>query len=143
MHTNTMFVMLPASQDYYKQSFPIWEPWISLYTTQGVSHMVGLKKYDFEKDQRTMEINLIGALAWLNPIAAMFQEMGAGQIVGISSVAGERGRVGNPSYNASKAALSSYLESLRNRLSRHGVNVLTVKPGFVDTDLLAGAKKTF
>jgi len=58
-------------------------------------------------------------------------------------VAGDRGRVGNPSYNASKAALSSYLESLRNRLTRHGVNVLTVKPGFVETDLLAGAKKTF
>ncbi|MFC2063823.1 SDR family NAD(P)-dependent oxidoreductase [Chloroflexota bacterium] len=109
----------------------------------GVSRMVGLKKFDFEKDRQTLEINLVGALAWLNPIAAMFQELGAGQIVGISSVAGERGRVGNPSYNASKAALSSYLESMRNRLSRHGVNVLTVKPGFVDTDLLAGSKKTF
>ena len=109
----------------------------------GISCMVGLKKYDFEKDQRTMEVNLIGALAWLNPIAAMFQQMKAGHIVGISSVAGDRGRVGNPSYNASKAALSSYLESLRNRLSRFGVHVLTVKPGFVDTDLLAGAKKTF
>ena len=67
----------------------------------------------------------------------------AGAIVGISSVAGERGRVGNPAYNASKAALTCYLESLRNRLDRYGVRVLTVKPGFVDTDLLAGSKRVF
>jgi short-subunit dehydrogenase len=109
----------------------------------GISLMVGLKKYDFEKDRRTMEVNLMGALAWLNPVAAFFQSQKGGQIVGISSVAGERGRVGNPSYNASKAALSSYLEALRNRLTRHGVHVLTVKPGFVETEMLAGAKGTF
>ena len=109
----------------------------------GVSHAVGLKKYDFDKDLGTVEVNLLGALAWLNPVAAMFQSLKSGQIVGISSVAGERGRVGNPSYNASKAALTNYLEALRNRLSRYGVNVLTVKPGFVETDLLTGAKGTF
>ena len=58
-------------------------------------------------------------------------------------MAGERGRVGNPSYNASKAALTCYLEALRNRLTRFGVHVLTVKPGFVATDMLKDAKKTF
>jgi len=109
----------------------------------GVALAPGLKKFDFEKDRRTMEINLMGALAWLNPISAMFQGLKAGQIVGVSSVAGERGRVGNPSYNASKAALTCYLEGLRNRLTRYGVHVLTVKPGFVDTDMIKGAKKTF
>ena len=106
----------------------------------GVSHMVGLKKYDFEKDRMTTEVNYIGALAWLNPVAEIFQSLGAGQIVGVSSVAGERGRVGNPSYNASKAALTTYLEALRNRLTRYGVNVLTVKPGPVETEMTAGMK---
>lgn len=110
-----------------------------IYNT-GVSHMVGLKKYDFEKDRKTAEVNYIGALAWLNPVAEMFQSMKAGQIVGVSSVAGERGRVGNPSYNASKAALSCYLEALRNRLTRYSVNVLTVKPGPVETDMIKDAK---
>lgn len=109
----------------------------------GISLPTGFKKYDFEKDRRTIEVNLLGALAWLNPVAAMFQNLGYGHIVGISSVAGERGRVGNPSYNASKAALTCYLEALRNRLTRFGVHVLTVKPGFVDTDMLKDAKKTF
>ena len=113
-----------------------------IYNT-GISLPVGLKKYDFEKDRRTTEVNYLGALAWLNPVAALFQSLKSGQIVGLSSVAGERGRVGNPSYNASKAALACYLEALRNRLSRYGVNVLTAKPSFVDTDMLIGAKGTF
>jgi len=113
-----------------------------IYNT-GISLPVGLKKFNFEKDRQTIEVNFLGALAWLNPVAAMFQSLNSGQIVGISSVAGERGRVGNPSYNASKAALTSYLEALRNRLTRHGVHVLTAKPGFVDTGMLAGAKGMF
>jgi short-subunit dehydrogenase len=87
-----------------------------------------------------IEINLIGAMAWLNPIAEMFQSAKAGQIVGIGSVAGDRGRVGNPGYNTSKAGLSTYLEALRNRLTRHGVNVLTVKPGFMKTEMLKAAQ---
>jgi len=113
-----------------------------VYNT-GISLPVGLKKYDFEKDRHTTEANYLGALAWLNPVAAMFQNLKSGQIVGLSSAAGERGRVGNPSYNASKAALTCYLEALRNRLSRYGVNVLTAKPGFVDTDMIVSAKSTF
>lgn len=107
----------------------------------GVNFPTGLASFDFRGDRQMLEINLIGAFAWLNPIAAMFQSAGQGQIVGISSVAGDRGRVGNPGYNASKAGLASYLESLRNRLTRHGVNVLTVKPGFVQTDMLKAAQK--
>ena len=107
----------------------------------GVNFAPLVDEYNTENDRQMLEINLIGAFAWLNPIAAMFQSAKAGQIVGISSVAGERGRVGNPGYNASKAGLTSYLKSLRNRLTRHGVNVLTVKAGFVQTDMLKAAQK--
>ena len=100
----------------------------------------GMDKYNFENDRRMIETNLIGAVAWLNPVAEMFQSAKAGQIVGIGSVAGDRGRVGNPGYNTSKAGLATYLEALRNRLTRHGVNVLTVKPGFLKTDMLKAAQ---
>ncbi len=100
----------------------------------------GMDKYNFENDRKMVEINLIGAMAWLNPVSAMFQSAKAGQIVGISSVAGDRGRVGNPGYNTSKAGLTTYLEALRNRLTRHGVNVLTVKPGFVNTEMVKAAQ---
>lgn len=109
----------------------------------GISMPTGFKHYDFDKDRRTTEVNYLGALAWLNPVASMFQSAGAGTIAGISSVAGERGRIGNPAYNASKAALTSYLESLRNRLTRRGIHVLTVKPGYVATELTAGQKGLF
>ncbi len=107
----------------------------------GVNFPPGPGEYNFEGDRQMLEINLIGAFAWLNPIAAMFQSAKQGQIVGISSVAGDRGRVGNPGYNTSKAGLTTYLESLRNRLTRHGVNVLTIKPGFVKTDMLQAAQR--
>jgi NAD(P)-dependent dehydrogenase (short-subunit alcohol dehydrogenase family) len=56
----------------------------------------------------------------------------------VGSIAGDRGRVGNPVYNSSKAGLATYLEALRNRLSRRGVRVVTVKPGFVDTAMTRG-----
>src|SRR5215211_3990093 len=100
----------------------------------------GIDKYNFENDRRMIEVNLIGAMVWLSPVAEMFQSAKAGQIVGIGSVAGDRGRVGNPGYNTSKAGLATYLEGLRNRLTRHGVNVLTVKPGFVQTEMLKAAQ---
>jgi short-subunit dehydrogenase len=111
----------------------------------GIQIPVAVDEFDFAKDLAMYETNLLGALAWLNPVAAMFQALQAGQIVGISSVAGDRGRVGAPAYNTSKAAFSAYLEALRNRLTRRGVTVTTIKPGFVDTAILrsAGAKKTF
>lgn len=100
----------------------------------------GIDKYNFENDRRMIEVNLIGAMAWLDPIAEMFQSAKAGQIVGIASVAGDRGRVGNPGYNTSKAGLATYLEAIRNRLTRHGVHVLTVKPGFLKTEMLKAAQ---
>ena len=100
----------------------------------------GIDKYNFANDRRMIEVNLIGAMAWLHPIAEMFQSAKGGQIVGISSVAGDRGRVGNLGYNTSKAGLATYLEALRNRLTRHGVNVLTVKPGFLKTEMLKAAQ---
>lgn len=100
----------------------------------------GINKYNFENDRKMIEVNLVGAMAWLTPVAEMFQSARSGQIVGISSVAGDRGRVGNPGYNTSKAGLTTYLEALRNRLTRHRVNVLTVKPGFVQTEMVKAAQ---
>jgi short-subunit dehydrogenase len=109
----------------------------------GIQPAVALNEYDFAKDQATIKVNLLGAIAWLNQAAIRFERAGKGHIVAISSIAGERGRIGSPVYNASKAGLNTYLEALRNRLSRHGVTVTTIKPGFVDTILLENAPKTF
>ena len=101
----------------------------------GVQPSVTVDEYNFDKDRKMIEVNLLGAIAWLNQAAVRFERARQGQIVGIGSIAGDRGRVGSPVYNSSKAGLATYLESLRNRLTRHGVSVTTIKPGFVDTVL--------
>lgn len=111
-----------------------------LVYSAGANDPPGLEHLDFSGDRHMMEVNALGAMAWMTPAAELFKGMGGGHIVGISSVAGDRGRVGNPGYNTSKAALSTYLEALRNRLTRHGVHILTVKPGFVKTDMLKAAQ---
>lgn len=113
-----------------------------LIYNSGILLPVKLKEFDPQKDIEMTRVNYMGALAWLNPAAAYFQGARSGQIVGIGSVAGDRGRVGAPAYNASKAALHTYLEALRNRLTRHGVSVLTVKPGFVATDMIKNNPRT-
>ncbi|MBI3722147.1 MAG: SDR family NAD(P)-dependent oxidoreductase, partial [Fimbriimonas ginsengisoli] len=84
-----------------------------------------------------VEANFLGAVAWLNQAAIRFQNTRQGTIVGVGSVAGDRGRRGQPVYNATKAALATYLEALRNRLSRYGVKVVTVKPGPTQTEMTA------
>lgn len=103
----------------------------------GVMPEVGPTEFDFAKDRSVIEVNVLGAVAWLNEAATRFQNTKSGTIVGIGSVAGERGRVGQPVYNASKAFLHAYLEALRNRLSKHGVTVTTIKPGPVQTEMTA------
>src|SRR5260370_14867305 len=94
---------------------------------------VGEDEYAFEKDRQIIEVNVLGAMAWLNEAAPRFARAGEGTIIGISSVSGDRGRRGQPAYCASKAALDTYLEALRNRLRRRGVPGVTVTPGPVDT----------
>lgn len=106
----------------------------------GVMPEVGMTEFNFEKDKYMIEVNLLGAIAWLNQAATRFQGTKTGTIIGVSSVAGERGRAGQPVYNASKAAFTTYLEALRNRLSLHGVCVVTVKPGPVDTEMVSHLK---
>lgn len=101
----------------------------------GTIYFPAIDEFNFAEDHKMVEVNLLGAMAWMSEVAPAFQSMRGGQIVGVSSVAGDRGRVGNPGYNTSKAGFTCYLEALRNRLARHGVQVLTIKPGMVKTDI--------
>jgi short-subunit dehydrogenase len=102
----------------------------------GVIYFPRMDEFNFTEDYKMVEVNLLGAMAWISEVAPVFQSMRRGQIVGVSSVAGDRGRVSNPGYNTSKAGFTCYLEALRNRLTRHGVNVITIKPGMVKTQML-------
>ncbi|MCK9374513.1 MAG: SDR family oxidoreductase [Syntrophobacterales bacterium] len=90
---------------------------------------------DFAEARRIIDTNFLGAVSILEIVAQDFARRGHGFIVGLSSVAGERGRQSNYIYGAAKGALSIYLGGLRNRLHQHGVRVLTVLPGFIRTKM--------
>jgi NAD(P)-dependent dehydrogenase (short-subunit alcohol dehydrogenase family) len=109
-----------------------------LHYVAGVMPEVKGDEYDLAKDAVQMQVNALGCIAWANAAARRFQQRRRGCIVGISSVAQDRGRVGRPGYHASKAAMDTFLEALRNRLWRQGVQVTTVRPGFVETPMTQG-----
>ncbi len=90
---------------------------------------------DFSEAKKIMDTNYTGVVSLFNIIADDFEKRRSGFMVGISSVAGDRGRKSNYIYGSAKAALTAYLSGLRNRLYDAQVHVLTVKPGFVTTKM--------
>ncbi|MDB5623097.1 MAG: short-chain dehydrogenase [Devosia sp.] len=95
---------------------------------------------DMAHASMVMRTNFEGPALLLGLLAEKFEARGSGAIVGVSSVAGDRGRGSNYVYGAAKAGLTAFLSGLRNRLSQTGVRVVTVKPGFVRTRMTAGMK---
>ncbi|MDU8926097.1 SDR family oxidoreductase [Alisedimentitalea sp. MJ-SS2] len=91
----------------------------------------------------TVTDSFTGPARFLQMMAPLMEERGGGTIVGVGSVAGDRGRLGNYVYGAAKAGFHTYLSGLRNRLTRSGGHVVTVKPGFVDTAMTWGIEGMF
>lgn len=96
---------------------------------------------DFSVALEELNTNAIGTLSLLTHLANRFEQQRHGVIAAISSVAGDRGRQSNYVYGTAKAAVTTFLQGLRNRLSKSGVTVLTIKPGFVDTPMTADFRK--
>ncbi len=93
---------------------------------------------DWKEAERIIQTNYTGAVSILNVISNDFAAKKAGTIVGISSVAGERGRQSNYIYGSAKAGFTAYLSGLRNRMFPEGVHVMSVQPGFVYTRMTEG-----
>jgi len=89
----------------------------------------------------TITDSFTGPARLLTTLAPLMEARKSGTIAGVGSVAGDRGRLGNYVYGASKAGFHAYLSGLRNRLGRSGVHVITVKPGTVDTAMTWGMEK--
>lgn len=90
---------------------------------------------DWDETLRTIATNYTGAVSILNPIGAAYAARKSGTIIGVSSVAGLRGRQSNFIYGSAKAGFTAYLSGLRNKLYHSGVHVMTVLPGFVYTKM--------
>lgn len=90
---------------------------------------------DIDVMARTFATNNIGLAATFQPFVEAMVQRRSGTLVGIGSVAGIRGLPGHGAYCASKAAVISYCESLRGEMRPHGVRVVTLSPGYIDTPL--------
>lgn len=97
-----------------------------------------LSEKDPEEARLILNTNFMGPVNLINIFATYFEQKKEGFIVGVSSVAGDRGRKSNYHYGSAKGGFTIYLSGLRNRLSGTGVHILTVKPGFVATKMTKG-----
>ena len=89
-----------------------------------------------------MRTNYEGPALFLGEIASYFEKRGCGSIIGISSVAGIRGRASNYIYGSAKSGFTTFLSGLRNRVYKKNVNVLTILPGFVQTKMTSHLELT-
>ena len=95
--------------------------------------------FDFQK--KTIETNVIGAMATIDAAVRLFRQQQKGHVVAMSSVAGFRGMVGGGAYCASKAALTTYMQSLAAELYGTGITTTTLAPGFIATAIVDGRTK--
>ncbi len=101
----------------------------------GISERSNPGESTFASDKKIIEVNVLGAIATIDAGAEILKQNGGGQIVGISSVAGFRGLASVPTYSASKAALSTYMEGIRSHMAQHQILVTVLNPGFIDTPI--------
>lgn len=115
------------------------KPAISIYV---IGYMTDNEKAgnDLSETLKIIHSNYTGAVSILNIIAADYASKNSGTIIGISSVAGNRGRQSNYIYGSAKAGFTTYLSGLRNRMYHSNVHVMTVLPGFVYTKMTEGLK---
>ena len=97
-------------------------------------------RVNWSESEKIIHSNYTGAVSILNIVSNYYSEQKKGTIVGISSVAGERGRQSNYIYGSAKAGFTAYLSGLRNRMFREGVHVVSVQPGFVYTRMTESIK---
>lgn len=97
----------------------------------GRQEVAGHPRDDPDYIDGLIEANLAAPMMLLERFASLLEQAGEGTLIGVSSVVGDRGRAKNYTYGAAKAGFSTFLSGLRQRLSRSGVHVITVKPGVV------------
>lgn len=105
------------------------------YINAGISGNSYNNREPWTQQEKIIQTNLLGAMASAYALVPAMQTAGAGKIVFISSVAAYRGMGLTPAYCASKAGLKSYAESIRGGLANKGIQVHTVLPGFIQTDM--------
>jgi acetoacetyl-CoA reductase len=108
-----------------------------LVNNAGITVDKTVRKMSVDDWHNVLEVNLFGAFAMTKAVLEHMIERGSGRIVNISSVIGETGNVGQANYAASKAGLVGLTKSLALEMSRRGITVNVVAPGFIGTEMVA------
>lgn len=120
-----------------KQSFPQID--IAILNA-GISRTITPENFNSDLAHEAYGVNLFGIIYWVELLMPEFIKRKNGTIVGVSSLADNRGYSGSGFYSSSKAAVTNFLEGLRSDLRRHNIKVVTLKPGFVKTDMTSDNK---
>ena len=112
-----------------------------VYFAHGVLPDQKAAENSFVEMKKSFDVNAMSVISILTELANRMEKDRRGQIVVISSVAGDRGRKSNYVYGAAKGVVSIFCQGLRNRLFDSGVGLTTVKPGFIDTPMTAEFEK--
>lgn len=112
-----------------------------LIANAGKGEVTRAREFDIETVAQVLSVNVLGAMNSVAAVLPGMLERGGGQIVGISSLAAYRGFPGSGAYCASKAALSTFFESLRVELRPGNIYVTTIHPGFIDTPMTRGRNR--
>jgi len=126
---------LDTVREHHRAIEEAWGGLDVLFLNAGVGDSCGARDFTAQNYRLHLDVNVLGVCSWLELCLPGLLAAGRGTIVGISSPAGWRGYPGVGPYAASKAALSTMLESLRVELRRSGVDVITVYPGFVRSEM--------
>lgn len=121
------------SHDLFVESLPCL-PTVAVCAVGYMGNQLESEKI-IEAASLVMRSNFEGPASIMGMLANKFEQRGSGCLIGISSVAGERGRATNYVYGSAKAGFTAFLSGLRNRLAKKGVHVVTVLPGFVETKM--------
>ena len=101
----------------------------------GVTGRTSFEPDAWAKSKHTLTVNVLSAVHGLEFMKYRMLKRRSGILCGVSSVAGSRGMPTSGAYSSSKAALTTYLETLRVDLNGHGISVVTIAPGFIDTPM--------
>lgn len=123
-----------SHQNFFNQLQPVPDVTICVFGYLGENEKA---RSSWIESEKIIHTNYTGAVSILNVVSNAYAERKSGTIVGISSVAGERGRQSNYIYGSAKAGFTAYLSGLRNRMFKEGVHVVSVEPGFVYTQMTA------
>ena len=117
-----------------------WQTIDAAYLNAGTGGVFSLAKFDAGRVRQIFEVNVFGVVNWLHCLLPKMLADKRGTIVGISSLAAQRGGPGSGAYSASKAAVTNLMESIRLEARLSSITVCTVEPGFVKSEMTAKNK---